>query len=70
MWKPKARLYANDPVFRDKRTFMEQEFSKHNNKAFGYERFDYLYLEDSLPESARIMLTHDKMKEFFKEKEQ
>lgn len=31
----KGKIYANDPVFRDKRTFMEQEFSKHNNKAFG-----------------------------------
>lgn len=63
----KGRIYANDPAFRDKRTFMEQEFSKHNNKAFGYERFDYLYLEDSLPENERIQITHDKLTEFFTE---
>ena len=63
----KGKIYANDPAFRDKRTFMEQEFSKHNNKAFGYERFDYLYLEDSIAENERIVLTHDKIKEFFTE---
>lgn len=32
----------------EKKTFMETEFSKQNNTAFGYERFDYLYLEDTL----------------------
>ena len=63
----KGKIYANDPVFRDKRTFMEQEFSKHNNKEFGYERFDYLYLEDSLPENERIQRIHQKITEFFKE---
>ena len=61
----KGKIYANDPVFRDKCTFMEQEFSKHNNKAFGYERFDYLYLVDSLPDNERISLTHEKMCVFF-----
>ena len=63
----KGKIYANDPAFRDKRTFMEQEFSKHNNKAFGYERFDYLYLEDSLPENERIQHTYNKIRSFFEE---
>lgn len=27
----------------------ETELSKQNNNAFGYERFDYLYPEDSFP---------------------
>lgn len=63
----KGKIYANDPAFRDKRTFMEQEFSKHNNKAFGYERLNYLYLEDNLTENERIQLTHDKLTEFFME---
>ena len=27
----------------------ETELSKQNNNAFGYERFDYLYLEDFFP---------------------
>ncbi len=63
----KGGIYANDPTFKDKKTFMESEFSKQNNKAFGYERFDYLYLEDKLSEKERILLTQKKIKEFFKE---
>ena len=63
----KGDIYKNEPTFKDKRTFMETEFAKKNNEAFGYERFDYLYLEDSLPDSDRIILTHKRIKEFFKE---
>lgn len=63
----KGKIYANDITFKDKKTFMETEFSKQNNTAFGYERFDYLYLEDTLPEKDRITLTHQKICEFFKE---
>lgn len=64
----KGKIYANDPTFKDKRTFMETEFSKQNNNAFGYERFDYLYLEDTLPERDRILLTQKKICAFFEEK--
>lgn len=63
----KGEIYAKDPMFKDKKTFMETEFSKQNNKAFGYERFDYLYLEDTQPEKDRLTITHDKICEFFKE---
>lgn len=63
----KGQIYANDPSFKDKRTFMETEFSKQNNNAFGYERFDYLYLEDTLMERDRILLTQKKICEFFEE---
>lgn len=63
----KGRIYANDPAFIDKRTFMETEFSKYNNQTFGYERFDYLYLEDTLPEGERIQITHEKICAFFEE---
>ena len=63
----KGAIYANDPIFKDKRSFMEREFTKQNNKAFGYERFEYLYLEDSFPEADRIRLTHEKICAFFKE---
>ena len=61
----KGDIYKNDPTFKDKRAFMKNEFAKKNNDAFGYERFDYLYLEDSLPDNDRIILTHNKIKEFF-----
>lgn len=63
----KGKIYANDPMFKDKRTFMETEFSKQNNIAFGYERFDYLYLEDTLSEKERLTMTYQKISEFFKE---
>lgn len=63
----KGRIYANDPAFTDKRVFMETKFSKYNNQAFGYERFDYLYLEDTLSESERIQITHEKIRTFFEE---
>ena len=64
----KGAIYANDPTFKDKRSFMEREFTRQNNKAFGYERFEYLYLEDSFQEAERIRLTHEKICAFFKEK--
>ena len=63
----KGAIYANDPTFKDKRSFMEREFTRQNNKTFGYERFEYLYLEDSFPEEERIRLTHEKICAFFKE---
>lgn len=63
----KGDIYKNDPAFKDKRTFMETEFAKKNNEAFGYQRFDYLYLEDTLSENDRILMTHNKICEFFKE---
>lgn len=65
----KGEIYAKDPEFIDKRVFMEQEFSKYNNQSFGYERFDYLYLEDTLDEHQRIQLVHDKIQRFFQEVE-
>ena len=63
----KGEIYAKDPTFKDKKIFMQTEFSKQNNTAYGYERFDYLYLEDTLPEKDRLTITHDKICEFFKE---
>lgn len=65
----KGKIYANDPTFKDKRSFMENHFSKQNNETFGYERFDYLYLEDAMSEQERIDTTYNKITEFFKEAE-
>lgn len=44
--------------FADKRKFMAEEFCKLNNEKFGYERFTFLYLEDNLPMTERIAVTH------------
>lgn len=63
----KGEIYANDPVFKDKRNFMETEFAKQNNNAYGYNRFDYLYLEDTLTEKERLSLMHKKICEFYEE---
>lgn len=64
----KGGAYANDPKFKDKRAFVETEFLRQNNAAFGYARFEYLYLEDTLPEQDRIVLTQKKICEFFEGK--
>ncbi len=63
----KGEIYANDPTFKDKRAFMDSEFIRQNNAKFGYERFAYLYLEDSIEPADRLTLTHEKIKEFFGE---
>ncbi len=63
----KGKIYANDPTFKDKRSFMETAFKTKNNEQFGYNRFEYLYLEDSLPETDRILSTAKAVDEFFKE---
>lgn len=63
----KGKIYANDPSFKDKRRFMETEFVRQNNKKFGYERFEYLYLEDSLTEQERIIKAQEKINAFFEE---
>ena len=63
----KGKIYANDPKFKDKKAFTETEFLRRNNEAFGYERFEYLYLEDTLPERDRLVLTQKEICEFFME---
>lgn len=63
----KGEAYANDPKFKDKKAFVETEFLRQNNAAFGYARFEYLYLEDTLPERDRLVLTQRKICKFFKE---
>lgn len=63
----KGKIYANDPTFKDKRCFMETEFTEQNNAKYGYKRFEYMYLEDEMSESERIKETHRKIREFFKE---
>lgn len=63
----KGKIYTNDLSFKDKRAFVESEFLRQNNAAFGYERFEYLYLEDTMPDKERIIRTHGKICEFFGE---
>ena len=53
--------------FKDKKYFMENFFIPKNNEVFGYNKFDFLYLQDDLSVPERINLAHDKIEEFFKE---
>ena len=55
--------------FKEKKDFMENDFVPQNNKEFGYNRFDFLYLQDDMDESDLITMTSDKIKNFFKENE-
>ena len=64
----KGEGYANDISFKAKKAFVENEFLHKNNDISKYKRFEYLYLEDTLSENERIILTQKKICEFFKDK--
>ena len=51
--------------FAPKKEFMETEFIKKNNEKFGYRRFEFLYLEDTLSDDQRRQKTLCAMKDFF-----
>lgn len=61
----KGEIY--DKAFKDKRKFMENFFTVENNKQYGYSRFEYLYVEDSLDETERIKMTIQTIEKFFTE---
>jgi uncharacterized protein YnzC (UPF0291/DUF896 family) len=51
--------------FKDRRTFMENDFLEENEKQFGYARFDFLYLEDS--NSRYLVDLNTRINQFFNE---
>lgn len=53
--------------FADKRHFIETEFIRRNNERFGYRRFDFLYLEDTLTQEEQEKRTCQAIKQFFNE---
>lgn len=55
--------------FADRRHFMETQFVKQNNDKFGYRRFDFLYIEDTMKPEERDRLTMDKLKSFFDDRD-
>lgn len=61
----KGSLYAQDRTFKEKKAFMERDFIRQNNARFGYQRFDYLYLEDRMTEADRVGTTHTVICKFF-----
>jgi hypothetical protein len=61
----KGSVYAEDKVFQKKKNYVETEFLKLNKEKFGYQRFDFLYLEDSKDIAANITRLNDKINNFF-----
>jgi len=61
----KGALYAEDKVFQKKKKYVETEFLKLNQEKFGYQRFDFLYLEDSKNIVANITKLNNKINNFF-----
>lgn len=52
--------------FADKKTFMETAFLNKNNEQFGYERFDFLYLPDTMSDQERMTVTYERIQHFFR----
>ena len=53
--------------FADRHRFMKTEFIRKNNERFGYERFRFIYLEDTLKKEAFMQQTLKVINEFFKD---
>lgn len=51
--------------FAERRTFMT-EFVRLNNEKFGYNKFDFLYIEDTLNKTEQDTLTISAINNFFK----
>ena len=58
---------AYSKKFVDKKKFMDETFVPLNNKEYGYDRFDFLYIEDTLRRAERISRITDALNKFFKE---
>ena len=61
----KGQGFANDESFKLKKEFITSEFIEKNNEAFGYKRFDFLYLEDSVSLEENLIKLNDKIEGFF-----
>lgn len=63
----KGKGFSTQQEFLDRRNYVENEFIKFNNKKYGYSKFDYLYIEDTLKDNDIIEKLNEKIKIFFKE---
>jgi hypothetical protein len=52
--------------FAERRQFMEEEFVKLNNERFGYNRFSFLYIEDTMTPAEQDKKTLTAINQFFK----
>jgi hypothetical protein len=62
----KGKGFADQKQFVHRRKFVEDEFLKMNNDKFGYQRFDFLYLEGKMDGDARFAL-ETRINQFFTE---
>lgn len=62
----KGAAFAEDKVFQRKKKYVETEFLKLNQEKFGYQRFDFLYLEGEMNDS-NTAKTINKINQFFKD---
>ncbi len=53
--------------FNDRRHFMDEYFIPQNNSKSGYDRFRFVYLEDTLGKDSRLSLLNKTITEFFKD---
>ncbi len=65
MLETKGMGYANDLVFQRKKSFVETEFLQKNRAHFGYEKFDFLYLQDDADIETNLNKFNEKVKNFF-----
>lgn len=65
MIETKGEGFSNNPDFVKKKNFVETEFLKLNQEKFGYQRFDFLYLEDSENIIANNTKLSNKLNQFF-----
>jgi type III restriction enzyme len=63
----KGNVYAKNEVFQKKKNFVATEFLKLNRDKFGYQKFDFLYLEDGKSNSAIFDILNRKINDFFNE---
>lgn len=63
----KGEGFKNDPAFVAKKQFVETQFLQQNNDKFGYQKFDFLYLEDGRNIANNIVTINNKIDQFFKE---
>lgn len=65
MVETKGEGYAHDPNFKARKSFVESEFLEQNKKQFGYDKFDFLYLQDTDGIDKNIVELSRKITQFF-----
>ncbi len=63
----KGSGFAEQQAFQLRKEFVEKEFLKINNDKFGYEKFEYLFLQDNINIDDNISILKQKLVKFFKE---